>query len=428
VGSNGDNSADLATELTAAFKADHADQVRLLLERNPDLKAKINEPLGSFDSPLTVNVRSRTMLDVLLDAGADVNARSRWWAGGFGLLDWASPELANYAISRGATVDAHAAARLGMVETLQELITLNPNLVHARGGDGKTPLHCASRVEIAQYLLDRGAEIDARDVDHESTPAQYMVDDRQEVARYLVTRGCQTDILMATALGDVELVRRHLDADPDCIRTQVSDEFFPMINKQSGGTIYQWTLGFYVFAHQVARKFDRADVLRLLLERSPAIVRLIVACWLGDETAVQSLCSEQPKLADGLSDADRRQVAHAARNNDTTAVRLLLECGLPVDARGQHQATPLHWAAFHGNRVMTESVLRYQPPLEATDADFNSTPMGWAIHGSENGWHCRAGDYGGTVELLIRAGAKLPAKIGGSEAVRVVLQLHGSDQ
>ena len=47
--------------------------------------------------------------------------------------------------------------------------------MHARGGDGQTPLHFASTVEVAEFLLENGAEIDARDVDHESTPAQYML-------------------------------------------------------------------------------------------------------------------------------------------------------------------------------------------------------------------------------------------------------------
>ena len=57
-------------------------------------------------------------------------------------------------------------------------------------------------------------------------------------------------------------------------------------------------------------------------------------------------------------------------------------------------------------------------PLEVIDADFKSTPLGWAIHGSEHGWHCRTGDYPATVEALLRAGAKILEKLGGSEAVR----------
>src|SRR5437773_74742 len=114
--------------LKKAFAEHDAASFRQLLERHPDLKAKINEPVAAFDAPLIIRVRSREMLDVLLEAGADINARSRWWAGGFGLLHGASPELAAYAIQRGAFVDAHAAARLGLIDRLRELVSANPSL------------------------------------------------------------------------------------------------------------------------------------------------------------------------------------------------------------------------------------------------------------------------------------------------------------
>ena len=38
--------------------------------------------------------------------------------------------------------------------------------------------------------------------------------------------------------------------------------------------------------------------------------------------------------------------------------RRLREAGWPVDAQGQHQGTPLHWAAFHGNLEMVEAILK----------------------------------------------------------------------
>ena len=255
-------------QIKNALRADDSEKVRELLNRHPELKEHINDPVGPFDSPAISSVRSRSMLDTLLNAGADINARSQWWAGGFGLLDRATPDLATYAIERGAVIDAHSASRLGLIAKLRELIARDPTLVHARGGDGQTPLHFASTVEIAAFLIDHAAQIDVRDIDHESTPAQWMVKDRQEVARYLITRGCHTDVLMAAALGDRELVRRHLDADPNCIRMRVSEEFFPMINPKAGGTIYQWTLGFFVSALDVSRKFGHPEVLRLLLERA----------------------------------------------------------------------------------------------------------------------------------------------------------------
>jgi hypothetical protein len=417
--------ADPLEAIKQAFMADDAARVAELLELHPQLKTRINDPLAPFDSPAILCARSPQMLDVLLAAGADLDARSLWWAGGFGLLHQASPELAAHAVARGAVIDVHAAARLGMMDRLQVLVAADPGLVHARGGDGQTPLHFAATVEIAEHLLDHGADIDARDVDHESTPAQYMSGERQDVARCLVRRGCTTDVLLATALGDMNLVRRHLDADPGAVRLRVSDECFPMVGGRTGGTIYQWTLGFYVSAHQVARKFGHWDIYRLLMERSPADVRLIAACWVGDDGAIGALLRAHPDLASQLQEADRRQAAHAARNNDLPALRRLLEAGLPVDGRSQHQATPLHWAAFHGNHEMIQVILGFGPPLEIQDADFQGTPLRWAIHGSEHGWNHLSGDYAATVAALLGAGAQPPDEVSGSEAVREVLRAAG---
>jgi hypothetical protein len=409
--------------LRQAFAEDDAPLFRRLLERYPALKARIDEPVEAFNSPVITRVRSREMLDVVLEAGANIDVRSKWWAGGFGLLDTAEPDLAHYAIEHGAKVDVHAAARLGLMEKMREFLVANRQLVHARGGDGQTPLHFASTIAVAELLLDHGADIDALDVDHESTPAQYMVRDRPHVARYLVQRGCRTDILLAAALGDAGLVRRHLDADPDCIRTRVTHEFFPKRHPHAGGTIYQWTLGWFVSPHEAAHEFGHGDLVQLLMERSPLDVRFLAACWMADEKKVRELLRQHPLLLETLSGSDRRHVAVAARNNRSAAVRTMLAAGFPVDATGQHEATPLHWAAFHGNGEMMRQILKYHPPLEKTDHDFKSTPLGWAIHGSEHGWHAKTGDYPAVVEQLLHAGAEPPENLSkGTEAVRAVLR------
>ena len=415
---------DVHEQVKKAFSKNDAPRLRNLLQRHPALKAMINDPIGPFDSPAILNVCTRDMLDVLLDAGADINARSHWWAGGFGLLDSADPDLAHYAIQRGATITIHAAARLAMMDRLRGLIANDPSLVHSRGGDGQTPLHFASTVEVAEFLLAHGADIDARDIDHESTPAQWMTEKRHDVARYLVSRGCHTDLLMAAALGDLDLARKHLDADPRLIRMRVNSEFFPMTNPRAGGTIYQWSLGFHVSAHDVARKFNHPEVLQLLIDRSPPDVKLLAACWSGDEQSLTALLRGDPDLAGKLSPSDRRQIADAARNNNAAAVRLMLSAGFPTDARGQHDATPLHWAAWHGNSDLVGAILRHNPPLEDAKNDFHGTPLRWAIHGSENGWHRQTGDYPATVEALLAAGARPPTEIEGTEPVRKVLARH----
>ncbi len=416
-----EQTGDPISLLRKAFHEKDAKRLRELLNRYPQFKAGINEPIHDFGAPVIVHASTRELIDVLLEAGADINAKSNWWAGGFALVHSAKPELARYAVERGAAVDAHAAARLGMLDKLRELISADPERVREKGGDGQTPLHFASTIEIAEYLLSEGADINARDVDHESTPAQYMLEDRQDIARYLVSRGCATDIFMAAALGDEQLVRQHLDQNPDCIHMRVSEEFFPMVGGKSGGTIYQWTLGWHVSAHQVARKFGHEEVFNLLMERSPLPLKLVTAAWLGDESLVNRLRSNEIKF----SVLEQRQVAHAARNNETKSLRLMLSLGLPVTVRGQHNATPLHWAAWHGNVEMLREILSRNPPLEDNQNDFNGTPLRWAIHGSANGWYCDKGDYARAVTELLQAGAALPAKVDdGSDAVQRVLETY----
>ncbi|HJR58375.1 MAG TPA: ankyrin repeat domain-containing protein [Vicinamibacterales bacterium] len=398
--------------LAAAVRADDAGGVARLLAGSPHLAAHLDEPMpgeGFGATPLlaAVHRNNREMVDILLRAGADVNARSHWWAGSFGVLDHDGP-LSGFLIERGAVVDVHAASRLGMMDRLEALLSADPALVRARGGDGQTPLHFASSIEIARYLLDRGADIDARDVDHESTPAQWMIRDRQAVARYLVKRGCQTDLLMSAALGDEARLVACLDTDPAAIRTTVSDEYFPKQDPRSGGSIYNWTLGTGKTAHVIAHEFGHPGVVRTLMERSPDELRLAVACEIGDEAAAQALLASRPRLTESLTGADLRKLPDAARDQNREAVRLLLAAGWPVDARGQHGGTALHWAGWHGDTAMAGELLRHDPPLEIADHDYGGTPLFWAVYGSVHGWRCRTGDYAGTVKVLLEAGARPP--------------------
>jgi len=408
-----------------AFNANDPHRVADLLDRHSELRARINDPCFAFDAPAILCTREpgkREMIDVLLRNGADINARSQWWAGGFGILDWVDDELGDYLISRGAKVDAHAAAHLGKLDRLQELVKADPSLVHAPGGDGKTPLHCAGTIEVAKFLLEHGADIDALDVDHESTPAQYMLDNRLSIAKYLIDRGCRTDLLMASAVGDLKLAKKHLDSDPACINISVSPKHFPMRNPRAGGSIYIWTLGSTKTPHQIAHQRGHKEIVDLLMERSPAEIKLVQACLMQNEQLARKVFDSDPGLINRLSDESKGKLADAAQAGDIESIRLMLSFGWPVDGHGPHGGTALHWAAWHGLADMVDLILAHHPSLEDTNNEFHATPLGWAIHGSEHGWRRNAGNYPATVERLCNAGAELPKEIGGTSEVRDVLR------
>jgi ankyrin repeat protein len=68
--------------------------------------------------------------------------------------------------------------------TLRAILPQDPSRVHERGGDGQTPLHFARSRAVIDLLLDAGADLDARDLDHRATPAQWMLARRRDAERY----------------------------------------------------------------------------------------------------------------------------------------------------------------------------------------------------------------------------------------------------
>ena len=431
-------SADPIEALTAAIKANDALLVRDVLTRHPSLKARINEPLAdyAFGAPAVlaaVYKNNREMIDTLLDAGAHINERSSWWAGSFGVLDSAGADLADYLISRGAIVDIHAAARLGRIDRVREHLAHDPQLVHARGGDGQPPLHFAATIEIAALLLDHGAEIDARDIDHESTAAQYMACSRQymewrepyrhDVARFLISRGAQTDILMASAVGDLALVERILNHDPETVRITVNERHFPKRDPKSGGSIYIYGFGSTRTAHMIARQFGHTEVFELLMQRSAPWLRLIHAAEMGDDALVRQIVQQHPSLFARLTSNAARRIVGAAVRNNTRAVELLLEQGWPSNAVLDNNQTALHYAAWHGNLAMIRVLLEHNAPVNIFETEHGGSPLAWALHGSLHSWERDKGDYPGVTLALLAAGADIPQPEGPLQATEEVLEI-----
>src|SRR5579862_8934898 len=115
----------------------------------------------------------------------------------------------------------HKAARAGLTKELAEMLLSDPSLIDAQGMDARTPLHCAGSVAVAALLLDRGARINARDQDHDSSPVQWLIGESPHVVRFLLERGAKADIFLAAALGDVALAEKLVAQDPSCVAFRI---------------------------------------------------------------------------------------------------------------------------------------------------------------------------------------------------------------
>ena len=84
-----------------------------LLTAHPSLKATIDDPHFYFGSTALIIVKEHIdAVDVLLQHGADINARSQWWAGDFHILEVTSAQAAEILmVELGAEITVHGGRR-----------------------------------------------------------------------------------------------------------------------------------------------------------------------------------------------------------------------------------------------------------------------------------------------------------------------------
>ena len=398
------------TEFIEAVNRGDANRVKSLLAANAELLNYIDEPWLAFDAPAVVfaaSMRNRPLLEVLLSAGADIDVKSSWWAGGTSALQHAAgsmlaynKELADYLIGQGATVDAHSAAGLAMADTLEALIRENPDVVNAPGCDGMSPLHFAATPHIADMLLKHGADINLRDRDHNGTPAQWTLKNRPEVCRYLIEQGADADIVLYCAIGDVERAQMEFQKNPELLTLRInmkSPEGYVIPSSKSsrlddkerdevrGGHVYIYQIGPTMPLLEIALKFKQFAIIDLLIDEG---YQINLRDW-------YVLVGQGPKRFDAFvkkfiaKGVDINAVQKhrrgmwtplhwVAQRGLTRGIACLLENGADpnvVDDKGQ---TPLHFIAKKGvGKNQAQLLIEHGANINAQDAD-GQTPLDYA--------------------------------------------------
>jgi Ankyrin repeats (3 copies) len=393
-------------QFDAAVREGDERRARELLETHAEVRARVNEPRFDFDSPAIHQAkRNLPLVDVLLEYDADINARSTWWAGGFGILESnLTLEQATPLIRRGARLTPWAAAGLGLYEELKSIIQANPGSVRERGGDGKTVLHCAATRAIAELLLDNGADLSPRDIDHASTPLQYLIGD-EEMARFLIARGADADIFAAARLGDGGLIEKCLRNDPLSAEARINHPPFTA----PGGHIYSWTLGFDLTPADVARKFGHSEAAERIVSSLSPRARILDAIWCGDPERAHRELALHPVSPKELESDAQGLMAAAAWWYRPESVRLMLELGFDPHVPGMHRSTPLDRASFHGYADIVATLLSLDPdPPILQLNEFGGRPLNACVHGSLHGWETgHPQDHVRTLTLLLKAGSPL---------------------
>src|SRR5260221_2164140 len=353
------------TLLTRALESDDIAAIDALLREHPTL---LNAPNVR---PAITAARSVTTAERILNLGADVEAVGKWWARGMYTRKFVK-DVPGLLVERGAALTVHAAAGLGLIDRLAEMLAADPSLIDAKGGDGCTPLHFSRDVATAALLLDYDAHVDARDEDHESTPAQWLVGDAPDVARFLLERGAPPDIFLAAALGDRALAEELIDRNRACLAHRIGrePEFPPLGYKSRGGTIYQWTLAFNSYAHQIALLKGHGALFDVLYQNSDTTTRFLGSCLLARPNEAETIAARNPGLVSSLAAADLELLARYCweTNQNYEAVQLMLDVGFPIAyPETTHGYSPLHNAAWSGSADLVDLLFARGHPTDLVD-------------------------------------------------------------
>jgi ankyrin repeat protein len=319
-----------------------------------------------------------------------------------------------------------------LLETVKMLLSAgaDPNAAYREAPWEDSPLPALygavgvlNDAELAGILLDAGANLNDNESLYHS--CDHVANDCTEL---LLRRGADPNSVNALA--------HQLDSeDPEGLRLFLSHGADPNRSAPTGGNLLHWAImrrrgdecigmllefgadaeapnpaGLTPYRHAIrSGQNSTAALLEAHGAKTTLTVedRIVRALALGDTGELEAIKAQHPQSVKDALAQNASLAADAASHGRTDNVRLLLDLGVSPDARGAHNGTALHWAAWQAHPDVVRLLTERGASLEITGANFGATPLQWAIHGADNNPERPWEAFVETFQALMEAGAAL---------------------
>ncbi|MDF2714186.1 MAG: ankyrin repeat protein, partial [Paenibacillus sp.] len=369
------------SRIAELIKTGQNEQALRQLEEAPEL-IRSGDERGNTPLHWAVLTRQMGLIDELLRRGADLQAARAdgatpihlaidgdyWFRANRDLSPTAMRNqwfLAGYLVARSEVYDIWTASAVGDTDQVALLLLADPSLANKKNSVGKRPLGYAAKqghTAAVKLLLDQGADPKAEE------------------------RGApQGSALWAAVMGN------HLE----CASLLLEHGADPNSSVEAGGAPVS----------NAMRKGN--DALVGLLYAHGASMTLDSACWIGRIELAAEIIKGNPSSINaggdygalcmaagyGHTDIVKMLIRNGADLNapwyannyigyavDTgmDMVKFLLDSGADPNNANWQGVSYLHRAAWLGNIPFARLLLEYGAELDATDTEYEATPLGWA--------------------------------------------------
>ena len=237
--------------------------------------------------------------------------------------------LALFGVTSAATIQELILS--GDLAAVKAMIESDSGLLSARGADGLTPLHTAAyngKLEIAEYLISKGADVNIRSVSASTPMHGAALRGHAEVVRLLIAKGA--DVNIANASGFVPVINASIGGNVGIVRMLID----------AGANVRAKTVG-GLSALMHAASNGHIEVARMLLAAGATL--------------------------DDVDQSGSTMIHYAALMGDTALIRMCLQGGLPLDAPDSSGQTPLLYAASRANLEAVKMLLTMGANVNAAD-------------------------------------------------------------